>query len=470
GAAFWLSFGASFILLRIYQSLQEQQHTPIAKNDWAYHQQKIKRATWLLWQSQWKIFIALFPLTMIFFQKVSWLAPFVNLVAIPILGACIVPLNMLAAVVHFIYADLAALLWQIVEIFINILLALLNFFDRAFDASLTAFAFTSLMLVLLCIIIALLLLPKGVLPKSWVIAVIAIIAVSLYQDHRTEIHILDIGQGQAIYLKDAQYHALIDTGGYYDEERFSIGQNVVVPFLLRQGVKQLDDVILSHLDNDHIGALPYIAKDIDIQNIRTNESLKQQIEFQQDDDYQTLLTLPEQLCLAGQHWQLSPNFDVQVLSPNTHDTQLIRQNRNEYSCVLYLTVQNVHGDYRHFLFMGDAGWQTEQEIMQRYPHLPVDVLVVGHHGSRHSSLPEFVAHYRPKLAIASAGFNNRYGHPHQDVVDIFKNLNIPFISTIEQGTIRFAQHKQTAQWTWSAYRQQLPWLQREQTQKHNANE
>ncbi len=70
--------------------------------------------------------------------------------------------------------------------------------------------------------------------------------------------------------------------------------------------------------------------------------------------------------------------------------------------------------YQSYLLMGDAGWQTEYELLKAYPNLQVDVLVLGHHGSRHSSSFDFLQHYQPKLAIASVGKWNRYGHPSKE--------------------------------------------------------
>ena len=81
--------------------------------------------------------------------------------------------------------------------------------------------------------------------------------------------------------------------------------------------------------------------------------------------------------------------------------------------------------------------------MQDYPDLKVDVLVLGHHGSRHSSAYAFLKQLNPQLAVASAGVNNRYGHPSVQVSARLKELNIPLLSTIQHGTIRFSKQKNT---------------------------
>ena len=89
--------------------------------------------------------------------------------------------------------------------------------------------------------------------------------------------------------------------------------------------------------------------------------------------------------------------------------------------------------------MGDAGWQTEFQLLQDYPNLQVDVLVLGHHGSRHSSAYAFLKALKPKLAIASAGKFNRYGHPSLITQARLAQLNTPLITTLQQGSIQFKQ-------------------------------
>ena len=107
-AAFWLSYGACFILLRIYQSLQQQ-----PKNRSVNRWQQLKYAVNILIESQGKIFIALLPLMIVFFKQVAWIAPLSNIVAIPLIGLLIVPLDILAGICFFIFEPLASMLFQL---------------------------------------------------------------------------------------------------------------------------------------------------------------------------------------------------------------------------------------------------------------------------------------------------------------------------------------------------------------------
>lgn len=421
-AGFWLSYGACFILLRIYQTIVQ-----IPDQHFLSLRLKMIFMTKVLIESQGKIFIALSPLTLLIFQQISWIAPLTNIVAVPIVGGIIVPLNILAACTWFIVKPFGNMLFYFNDILLNILLSCLGLLEKL-SLPLQGISLTPLALFAVSLGILILFLPKGILPKTWgMLCCIPLIVVNK-TNQPIQFHILDVGQGQAIFLQQPEQNWLIDTGGSYDEKIFSIGQNVVVPFLRQQGVKRLDRVVLSHLDQDHSGAFPFIQQEIPIKQVLSNEQSS------------TTLKQPFQYCHQGQQWQY-PELDIQILWPKEKDLAFVHSQQNQYSCVVYLHFKGI-SDYQNFLIMGDAGWEAEYELLEDYPSLKVDVLVLGHHGSKHSSAYDFLATLKPKLAIASAGFDNRYGHPSQEVINRLKALHIPLKSTVEQGTLSFVLENQ----------------------------
>ena len=105
-------------------------------------------------------------------------------------------------------------------------------------------------------------------------------------------------------------------------------------------------------------------------------------------------------------------------------------NENDNSNVIYTEL----GGYK-FMFMGDASSTTEKEIMNKYNLLDIDVLKVGHHGSRTSSGKDFINEINPKYSVISVGKNNRYGHPNKEVLDNLKNSKI--YRTDQDGSIMF---------------------------------
>lgn len=145
-AAFWLSYGACFVLLRIYQTIQQQPRDVIQTRS-----QRWYFAVKVLIESQWKIFLALFPLMMLFFKQVAWITPISNLVAIPWIGLLIVPVDILAALLFFIAEPLSSLLFQLNDLFIHGLLAFLNLLDQLFAPQLIPVAMNPWMIGL-CIL------------------------------------------------------------------------------------------------------------------------------------------------------------------------------------------------------------------------------------------------------------------------------------------------------------------------------
>ncbi|ATO19899.1 DNA internalization-related competence protein ComEC/Rec2 [Acinetobacter sp. LoGeW2-3] len=440
-AAFWLSYGACFVLLRIYQTIQRQPHGEVQNL-----KQRLYFGLKVLIESQWKIFVALFPLMILFFKQLAWIAPLSNLFAIPWIGLLIVPLDIIAALFFFIAEPLAALIFQINDLMISILLGFLNLLDSIFSPELIPVAMTPWLLVLSVIVLLILFMPQGAVPKSWAACGLLPIMTIPLSHSPFQLHVLDVGQGQSIFIRQGQHNMMIDTGGNYDESRFSVGEQIILPFLSVQGISKLDQLILTHLDQDHSGAYMHIRNQLKVKELMASE----QPELNESTQFK--------LCQQGQTWNWNEQVYFQVLSPQSHSLNQSTANKNENSCVIHIQVKDAW-PYQHFLLMGDAGWETEFQLLKNYPNLKVDVLVLGHHGSQHSSAYQFLQHYRPKLAIASAGRFNRYGHPSQLTRARLQALNIPLLSTPEHGSLEFQLKDKQIQL--ASYRSKYKWLQRE---------
>jgi len=203
-------------------------------------------------------------------------------------------------------------------------------------------------------------------------------------------------------------------------------------------------VILSHLDQDHSGTFDRLSQVVEIKQLYSSEKDPRFDGFN------------FQYCVAGQQWHYG-EISIQILSPQADQLPMASEDKNEHSCVVYIQVPQGQ-TYQRFLIMGDVGWSTEYQLLKLYPELKVDVLVLGHHGSRHSSSYAFLKQLRPKLAIVSAGKDNRYGHPNPAVLARLKDLSIPLLSTIEHGSIDFYLNKNQPMQL-RRYRDQRRWLQ-----------
>lgn len=436
-AAFALSFGTCFILIRVYQTIQQQDHQQI--QTW---QMQIKRFTYILIELQWKIFLALMPLVLWIFQQFSWWAPISNLLAIPMISI-IVPIEIVAACLSIIFEPMGLWVFQFADVLLSMLVKGLEILDQNLHLDLSWWALNRLEIFCIALALFILFVPQGVVPKFWALLCLCPLFLPQQNNSIFQLNVIDVGQGQAIFINLPQHKMLIDTGGSWDETQFSIRQQVMLPYLMRQGINQLDQVVLTHLDQDHSAAFAEIIKRIRVNKVYSNE--KNERLNKQDFAY----------CHQGQTWQYE-QIQISVLSPPINKLSQAVYQKNEQSCVIYIQVPQSKS-YQHFLFMGDAGWETEFHLLQQYPELKVDVLILGHHGSQNSSSYAFLKQLQPKLAIVSAGYNNRYGHPHPIVLKRLEALNIPLKSTIKQGTIQFNIDR-SGQVQINSTRQKLKWF------------
>lgn len=416
-AAFWLSYGACFVLIRIYQIAQKKIHLNF-----------FKRIVVPFIVSQWQVFIALLPLTIIFFHQISWFAPLSNLIAIPLLGAVAVPLIIVGAIFNEMSPLLGNYIFQLADYTLSFLLILLNYLEKL-PFNLSYIPFNYLQITLLVLSLFILFLPKKTIPKAWSFICLLPLILPLKHENNFHFYVLDVGQGQSIFIEYSDYSFLIDTGGNFNESQFSLAQAVLLPFLNKNGISQLDHVILSHLDQDHSGAFSTLKRHIPIKHVMSNI---------EPNDLEGIQNFAQ--CHEGQFMRYD-HLELRVLSPDANGLRKAKDHSNEYSCVVYVSYKNEKKNdvpALNFLIMADAGQETEQRLIDAYPNLAVDVLVLGHHGSRYSSSENFLAHYHPKIAIASAGYHNRYGHPHMEVQDRLTRLGIPLWVTSEKGTIQIS--------------------------------
>ncbi|MGT2927896.1 DNA internalization-related competence protein ComEC/Rec2 [Streptococcus danieliae] len=245
-----------------------------------------------------------------------------------------------------------------------------------------------------------------------------------------EITIVNIGQGDSIFLRDWQgRQALIDVGGKVSfgpkpkQPEKANADYRLIPYLKSRGIDHLDQVFLTHPDADHVGDLLVVDQAIPISHIYVSPgSLNKPGFLEKLQATQAQIHLVE----AGQTW---PLFDsqLQALYPLEEG-----QGDNNDSLVLYGQFYQTR-----FLFTGDLEKEGEEVVLKAYPDLSVDVLKLGHHGSKGSSTPEFLDHLHPSLALISAGQDNRYHHPHEETLERLRERGIPWYRTDQDGAIRF---------------------------------
>ncbi|GAB6249213.1 hypothetical protein BCSAG_05300 [Bacillus cereus] len=248
---------------------------------------------------------------------------------------------------------------------------------------------------------------------------------------------IDVGQGDAILIRlpyDKGIY-LIDTGGtlrvnkeewQQKKHEFSVGNDVLIPFLQKEGIKTIDKLIVTHGDADHIGAaqelLSYIpvkevvfgrkGKDAVLEKVVKKRALEKEMKITEVGE--------------GESWSVN-EAEFFVLAPKGKE-----KSENNASIVIWAKFGGLK-----WLFTGDLEEEGEKILVEAYPDLQVDVLKVAHHGSNTSSIEPFLNVIQPRVAIISVGKQNRYGHPHKEVIERFEKMGSAIWRTDKQGAISY---------------------------------
>ena len=237
---------------------------------------------------------------------------------------------------------------------------------------------------------------------------------------------LDVGQGDSSVIETPTEKVIvIDTGDQIREGEDDMGRRVVAPYLRSRGIHQIDLLILTHPDSDHIGGAKTLLEQFRVGMILENGQ-----------DSPLILEIralakskgvPIHVAQSGQSFDFGGGVLGEVLAPFPHEIAL---SENDKSIVFRLTYQN-----NRFLFMGDAETNEETLLLAKDSAQTCTLLKVGHHGIKTSTSLEFLRKAHPRYALISCGKRNRFGHPHPDVMERLKGEGVQVFRTDIQGAI-----------------------------------
>lgn len=229
------------------------------------------------------------------------------------------------------------------------------------------------------------------------------------------VYFIDVGQADAIYIKDGNSNMMIDAGNNADGK-------LLVKYLQSLNVKNFKYVVGTHAHEDHIGGMDDIINNFKIDNFYMPEAISTSKTFEDVLDALDKNKVTFQTPKIGDKFTLeNTNFEVLSIGNDTSDL-------NDTSLVLKMSYNNTC-----VLFMGDASSNVEKNLLNK--DIDCQVLKVGHHGSRYSSSDEFIKKVNPTYGIIMVGKDNKYGHPTKKALDILNKYKVTIHRTDEEGTI-----------------------------------
>ncbi|GMK45579.1 ComE operon protein 3 [Paenibacillus glycanilyticus] len=274
-----------------------------------------------------------------------------------------------------------------------------------------------------------------------------------------DVDVLDVGQGDAIFIRTPQgKRILIDGGGTLSfrkpgeewkqrSDPFEVGSKVVVPLLMKRGVHSLDLLVISHLDSDHIRGLQAVLDAIPVRAIAWNGSLKHAEDAEGIMRTALRKGIPLYRAEIGKEWKVDADTELTVLWPPAAGEGIpVIEDQNDDSVVLWMRIYQ-----STFLLSGDISSTAESAILSRMRDQNttlssttsskklsrIDVLKIAHHGSKYSTSEEWLRYWKPLQAAISVGATNTYGHPHPDVLKRLEEHGVTALRTDQNGEIRY---------------------------------
>ena len=398
---FWLSFGAVAAIF-------------LAMGGRTGRAGRVKAAV----VEQASVTLAMAPMMLALFQQVSLVAPLANAFAIPVVSLVVVPLSIAGG-----FHGVPFFLWAAHEVLVLLMVPLeaLAALDWATWERAAPPAWATVCALVGC---AWLLAPRGFPMRSCGIAWIAPLFV-LPAPHpavgEAWLDVLDVGQGLAVVVRTASHAWIFDAGPSWQQS--DSGERIVVPYLRGEGLREIDGLLVSHRDDDHAGGAASIILARSpgwlLSSLAEGHALRHAVE-------------PSLSCLAGQRWTWD-GVEFRVLHPGPEAYEPGRRvKENDRGCVV-----RVQAGGGAALLTADVEAKAEAQMARRdRAALAAEALVVPHHGSRTSSTADFLTAVAPRIAVVSAGYRNRFGHPHPAIVARYEAAGIPLRRTDLEGALR----------------------------------
>ena len=247
-----------------------------------------------------------------------------------------------------------------------------------------------------------------------------------------EISFVDVGQGDCTFIVTPTKKTILIDGGGSDSNEFDVGKSTLLPYILDKGYTKIDYIFISHFDQDHVGGIATILQEIRVGKVIISKQWENSKNYQKFLEIIKEKKIPVVIVKMGDRVNIEKGLYFDILWPSNENIQENILNNNSVVMRLYYNSFSI-------LFTGDIEEKAEREILKIYnkekDKLFSDVLKVAHHGSKTSTIEEFLNNVNPKLALIGVGKNNMFNHPSEETITRLKKYKIGIYRTDEGGEI-----------------------------------
>lgn len=425
-AGFLLSFIVTFFIINLSPIFQELFSKIVA---WIKNPLAVSTAAW----------IGIFPLSAYFFTKVSIISIVSNIL--------IIPLTVVAVILGFVTFFIGMASISLAGIVANInylVLSLITLIAKSFSSLPFAFVYVAQPSILVIILYYLMvffiielfyikILSQKIKKKAALIVLsitLLIISVQIfYPTDNLKVNFINVGEGDCILIEAPNKINILIDGGGTTQGDFDVGSKIVVPYLRRKGINEIDLLILTHPHLDHLEGLLPVLKEFKVGMVLDSGLLCDISAYKEFISLIQKKSIPYHKAKAGDNFVFSNNLEIFLLNPLYDSDFYDESDFNNASIVVKLFYKNAD-----FLFTGDIEVTAEKKLLVWQNILQSDILKVGHHGSITSTNLEFLDKVDPRIAIITVG-KNHFGHPSQKIIERLEDGNIQIYRTDEDGTI-----------------------------------
>lgn len=425
-AGFLLSFIVTFFIINLSPILQRLFSKIVV---WIKNPLAVSTAAW----------VGIFPLSAYFFSKVSIISIISNIFIIPLTGIAVI-LGFITFFIGLVSISMAGLFANLNYLVLN----LITLIAKSFSSLPFAFIYVaqpSVMLIILYYLTVFFIIEifykKTLSPKIKKKAILIVLSVTLliivvqvfYPADNLKVNFINVGEGDCILIEAPNKINILIDGGGTPQSDFDVGNKIVIPYLRRKGINEIDLLILTHPHLDHLEGLLPILKEFKVDMVLDSGLLCDSSEYKEFISLILEKGISYHKAKAGDNFIFSNNLEIFLLNP-LYDSDFYEESDfNNASIVVKLFYKNAD-----FLFTGDIEEDAEKKLLAWQNILQSDILKVAHHGSSTSTNLEFLDKVNPNIAVITVG-KNHFGHPSQKIIERLEDKNIQIYRTDEDGTV-----------------------------------